>query len=97
MVDIQPDYAKIKFSHMTTQDEMYEIQANLKSISNIEFVFDQSEFLEYGHLQTLKIGIKTPNGNTGSCSADLMKLQFNYYGFEYNPDGNPNTRIGIMQ
>ena len=94
--DIHADYAEVKFSHMTTKDEMAKIKIELKSMSNIEFRYEQSQFLDDGHLQVLKIGVVMPDGTKASTSADLMKLQFNYYGFLYDPKSNPSASIGLM-
>ena len=95
--DIHEDYAEVKFSHMTTEAEMADIKTKLKQISNINFTYENSTFLEDGHLQTLKIGAEMPDGNRGSTSTDLMSLQFKYYGFEYNPTGNPSFSIGVRE
>ena len=95
--DIHADFAEVKFSHMTTKDELVNIKAELKSVSNIDLRFEQSQFLEDGHLQELKIGVVLPDGTKASTSADLMKLQFNYYGFLYHPKGNPSASIGVMK
>lgn len=94
--DIHADYAEVKISHMTTKDELAKIKTELKSVSNIDLIYNQTEFLDDGHVQILKIGVQMPDGTKGSTSADLMKLQFNYYGFEYNPKGRPSARIGVM-
>jgi len=94
--DIHSDYAKVKISHLTTKDEMENIKSKLKSVSNIEFDFSQSIFFEDGKIQILKVGVILPDGSRGSGSADLVTLQFKYYGFEYHPKGNPSMRIGTI-
>lgn len=96
IADIHDDYVEVKISHMTTQDELANIKLKLSSVSNIEFDYSQSEFFEDGKIQLLKMGVITPSGNMGSGTADLMTLQFKYYGFEYNPKGNPSIRIGAI-
>ena len=95
--DIHADFAEVKFSHMTTMEELAKIKAELKAVSNIDLLFEQSQFLDNGHLQVLKIGVVMPDGTKASTSADLMKLQFNYYGFLYDPKNKPRARIGVME
>lgn len=94
--DIHGDFAEIRFSHMTTKEEMVKIKDELKAVSNIDLIFEQSIFLEDGHLQELKMGVKLPNGTKGSASADLIKLQFYYYGFLYDPENTPTFKIGVL-
>ncbi len=94
--DIHKDFAEVKFSHMTTKDELFRIKSDLRETSNIELDYSQTQFLDDGHIQTLKIGVRLPNGTRGSTSADLMKLQFNYYGFLYNPKNAPTFKVGAL-
>ncbi len=94
--DIHSDYAEVKISHMTTKTELNEIKTKLKTISNIDLIYDQSQFFEDGKIQNLKIGVIMPDGTEGSGSADLLNLQFKYYGFEYNSKGNPSFKIGAI-
>lgn len=94
--DIHQDYVEVKISHMTTKEELAEIKSKLSTICNIEFDYSQSEFFEDGKIQLLKMGVIIPDGNMGSGTADLMTLQFKYYGFEYNLKGNPSLRIGAI-
>lgn len=94
--DIHADFAEVKFSHMTTQEEMAQIKTTLKKVSNIDLLYEQSQFLENGKLQILKIGVKLPNGTKGSTNADLMTLQFKYFGFLYNPKSTPIFKIGAL-
>lgn len=95
--DIHADYAEVKISHMTTEDELAKIKSELKSVSNIDFDYSQTLFLEDGHVQTMKIEAQMPDGTRGTASADLMTLQFNYCGFMYNPGGSPSARFGAME
>lgn len=96
ILDIHEDYAAVKISHMTTKSELELIKSKLSSTANIQFEFNQSDFFENGNIQSLKMSIVTPEGAKGSGSADLMTLQYKYYGFEYNPKGNPSIRIGVL-
>lgn len=81
---------------MTTKDQLIKIKTQLKEVSNIDFDYTESTFLEDGRIQFLKIAVKMPDGTIGSGFSDLMNLQYKYYGFEYNPNGSPSARIGAM-
>ena len=94
--DIHSDFAEVKLSHMTTKDQLAKIKSELKSVSNIDLRYEQSQFLDNGHLQILKIGVELPNGSKGSTSADLMTLQFHYYGFLFDPKNTPSFKIGAF-
>ncbi len=96
IADIHSDFVEVKFSHMTTKAEMRKIKTELKTVSNIDLIYNQSQFLEDGRLQILKIGVVMPDGTKGSTKADLIKLQFNYYGFLYDPKGTVRASIGAM-
>jgi len=86
-------YALMKISHETTKKELTEMAQKLTE-QGIKIDFSSSEFFEDGKLRSLKLGVETPDGNRGSTSADLVVLQFNYYGFLYQKDGNPVFQIG---
>jgi len=94
--DIHQEYAEVKISHLTTNDELVSIKSKLKTISNIDLDFSKSVFFEDGKIQILKMSVMMPDGTKGSGSADLMTLQHKYYGFEYNPKGNPTSKIGTF-
>lgn len=96
VVKVEDNYALVKMSHMTTETELESIKKQLRETADIEFNYSPSIFLEDGHLQQLVFQIKLPNGTRGTASADLMKLQFNYCGFMYNPDGTPSLKTGIF-
>jgi len=86
-------YALVKISHETTKTEMEEMATKLAE-QGIKIIFSNSEFFEDGKIRNLKLGVETPDGNRGSTSADLVVLQFKYYGFIYQKDGNPVFQIG---
>ncbi len=95
VVDIQSDYALVKISHMTTKAELEKIKNDLKTITHLDFEYGASTFFEDGKLKTLAYGIKG-NIGSGSATADLMSIQFHYYGLIYDPGGNPSLRVGSM-
>lgn len=86
-------YAMMKISHETTKTELEQMSVKLAK-QGIKIVFSSSEFFEDGKIRNLKLGVETPDGNRGSTSADLVVLQFKYYGFIYQKDGNPVFQIG---
>ena len=86
-------YALMKISHQTTKTELEQMSIKLAE-QGINITFSNSEFFEDGKIRNLKLGVETPDGNRGSTSADIVVLQFNYYGFIYQKDGNPVFQIG---
>lgn len=86
-------YALMKVSHMTTKNELTEMTQKL-SMQSIKIDFSSSEFFGNGSLRSLKLTVETPESNRGTTSADLVTLQFNYYGFIYQKEGNPVFKIG---
>jgi len=40
------------------------------------------------------LAVKTPDGSNGTTSADLVTLQFKYFGFIYKKTGSPTFKIG---
>ena len=94
--EIKSDYALVKISHQTTKKELLEIQQELLDVANIGFNFSKSTFLEDGQIQNLAFIVSLPDASRGAATADLLKLQFNYAGFKYDPNGNPSLNIGIF-
>jgi hypothetical protein len=75
-----------KFSHMTTKAEM---ENTVKLVEQKGGTLDISrcKFFDSGKLQILNITVKEPSGNAGSTKADIVPLQYGYYGFEWQSDG----------
>lgn len=94
IVDVDKNYAEVKISHEATEKSLQIIQSDLKNIANIEMDFSKSTFLDDGRIQDLKITVTLPNGQRGSTQADLMTLQYKYYGFKYDPESQPIFVIG---
>lgn len=86
-------YALMKVSHVTTKAELISMAQKLAE-QNITIDFSSTEFFEDGKLRNLKLAIKTPEGSSGTTSADLVTLQFKYFGFKYDKDGVPVFQIG---
>lgn len=93
-IDIKDDYAVVKMSHMTTEDEMIKIQTLLKEKCEIDFNYSKSTFFEGGKLRSLSFEFRNRDGHGGKAFADLMSLQNHYYGMIYNPGGNPSMKTG---
>ncbi|MBK9256313.1 MAG: hypothetical protein IPM42_12565 [Saprospiraceae bacterium] len=88
-------YVLMKLSHQTTKTELESMSIKLAN-QNIEMDYSNSEFLEDGRLRILKLVVKTPDGSTGTTSADIVNLQYKYFGFLYDKAGAPVFRIGEM-
>lgn len=89
------DFALVKLSHMTTKDDLQEIQQKLAE-QEIGFNYEGSTFFEDNKLQKLSLQVSVPGGHTGRTTADIVALQFKYFGFLYQKDGSPVFRIGEM-
>jgi hypothetical protein len=75
-----------KFSHMTTKTEMEQV-AKAVAENGGELDFSRCSFYDNGKLQKLSIAIKAPNGSSGATGADIVGLQYGYYGFYWGTGG----------
>lgn len=91
--DQSEGYAQMKVSHQTKKEELISISQKLAD-HGIQIDFSKSEFFEDGKLRNLKLAVKTPDGSNGTTSADLVTLQFKYFGFIYKKTGSPTFKIG---
>lgn len=93
---IQKDgYALMKVSHQTTRSELAGIQNQLAE-QGITLDYSGSSFFDNESLQILKMHVVTPKGHSGQTTADIVNLQYRYYGFLYQEDGQPGFKIGEM-
>ncbi|MBK9733704.1 MAG: hypothetical protein IPO92_01540 [Saprospiraceae bacterium] len=86
----------LKLSHQSTKTEMSEFSKAIAMDQGIIMDFSTSEFFEDGKLRKLKLTVILPDNTGGKTSADLTTLQFKYYGFQYQKNGNPIFKIGLM-
>lgn len=86
-------YALMKVSHQTTKAELSSMAIKLAE-QGIDIDFSKSEFFEDGKLRNLKLAVKTPDGDSGTTSADQVLLQFKYFGFLYQKDKSVSFEIG---
>jgi superfamily I DNA and RNA helicase len=91
--ELSDETVLVKVSHQTTQSEMKTIAEQLKE-KQFQMDFTGSEFYENDKLKNLKLIIITPQGNKGITKADIVALQFKYFGFLYKKEGNPSFKIG---
>jgi hypothetical protein len=75
---------------MTTKAEMEDV---VKLVEQQGGVLDigRSQFFADGKLKILNISVREPGGNSGSTKADLVPLQYGYYGFQW---GNETFGVG---
>jgi hypothetical protein len=92
-LEYKDGYAILKISHQTSRDELFSYAEALKE-QGIEIDFSKSTFFDNDRLQNLSLFVKTPDGNSGNTSADQTNLQFKYFGFLYQKNGNPSFKIG---
>jgi hypothetical protein len=90
-----PDNSYLKVSHLTTNDELVKAKDDLKQVG-ISLNFDKSTFFENGNLRTLNLMVTLANGTGGKCTADLSKLQYTYYGFEFNKNNGNTLQTGSI-
>lgn len=87
VVDVRPEEVIVKFSHMSDMGEMANAAMSCAQ-QNINMQYAGTEFFEDGRLRKLALQVTLPNGQKGTTSADLSTLQFKYYGFTINKEGN---------
>ncbi len=92
-VDSEESYLKI--SHMTTIDELKKAQLDLMQVG-IAVDFHNSIFFDNGKIRILDLVVVLPDGTGGSCKADLVKLQFKYYGFQYSTTKPQKLKTGAL-
>ena len=88
---------EVKFSYMTTKDEMIEVKSQLKDQYNIEMQFEGSRFFENGKLRDLNLKVTLPNGTGGTTSSMYAILETKYVGFRIrqNEEDTP-LQIGTL-
>ena len=86
VIDVKPEEVVIKFSHMSTMQEITNA-AILCLQQNIDMQFTGTEFFDDGRVRKLALQVTLQNGQKGVTSADLATLQFKYYGFIIRKDG----------
>ncbi len=91
----QDDYALLKVSHETTKNELKAIKDKLEN-QGIVIDYFSSSFFDNDQLQILRLIVTTPEGHSGQTTADIVNLQFKYYGFKYNKGGAPVFKIGEL-
>ncbi len=81
----------IKFSHLTTKAELAAIDTKLRDIQGLHLDYSQCIFTDKNALKTMSTSL-TKNGQIiANCSADLMSLQYKYYGYQMDIDGDVVT------
>lgn len=96
ILTIQGDHIVCKVSHMTTKTEMDDFTRKLAAI-NVRLDLTGTTYLKDGKLQNLQFVVSLPNGMIGTAATDIVGLQYRYYGFEYNPRGNPSFKTGSFE
>jgi len=83
----------LKVSHETTRAELEDIRQKLAE-SGISMGYEGSEFFENNNLRKLVLTVSTPEGNSGKTTADIVALQFRYFGFVYKKGEKGSFKIG---
>jgi hypothetical protein len=83
----------MKVSHKTTRGELEDIRQKLTEIGII-MSYEGSEFFENNNLRRLVLTVSTPEGNSGKTTADIVALQFLYFGFVYKKGEKGSFKIG---
>ncbi len=90
------DRIVLGFSHQTTRGEITTIQDTLAK-KGMMIDVTGSEFFENGHLRVLNLKVVFPGGAGGKTRADLMTIQHNYVGFEFDRTKSPGFVIGQLK
>ncbi len=94
-IKVGTDTAFLRISHMTTFEELQKAVAEFKS-QGIDIGTEGSTFYENKKIQNLIFTVRMPDGTSGGCMADIVKLQFSYQGFEYNIKGDGKLKVGNL-
>ena len=93
---IQGDHIVCKVSHQTTQSELTAFTKKLLE-KNIVLDLTGTQYLEGGTLKQLQFAVMFPDGTIGTAAADIVGLQYRYYGFEFNPSAAVSFRAGSFE
>lgn len=96
ILTFQGGHIVCKVSHMTTKTEMDAFTRKLAA-NNVRLDLSGTTYLKDGKLQNLQFVVSLPNGMIGTAATDIVGLQYRYYGFEYNPKGNPSFKTGSFE
>lgn len=88
IISITDSGAIVKFSHQTTRSEMTTASNELKSKYNVDVDYKGSTYFEDGKLRVLNVAVRLADGSGGKTKADLAKLQYAYYGFAIEANGD---------
>lgn len=90
------DRIVVGLSHQTTRGDLRSIQ---DSLAKKEIIIDVtgSEFFENEHLRVLVLKVVFPGGAGGKTRADLMTLQHQFVGFEFDKAKTPGFVIGQLK
>lgn len=96
VMTIQGDHIVCKVSHQTTQTELVDFTKKLLE-KNIVLDLTGTQYLEEGTLKQLQFAVMLPDGTIGTAAADIVGLQYRYYGFEFNPSAAVSFRAGSFE
>ncbi len=96
VMTIQGDHIVCKVSHQTTQSELTAFTKKLLE-KNIVLDLTGTQYLEGGTLKQLQFAVMFPDGTIGTAAADIVGLQYRYYGFEFNPSAGVSFRAGSFE
>ncbi len=96
VMTIQGDHIVCKVSHQTTQSELTAFTKKLLE-KNIVLDLTGTQYLEGGTLKQLQFAVMFPDGTIGTAAADIVGLQYRYYGFEFNPSAAVSFRAGSFE
>lgn len=96
IMSAEENHIIFKVSHETTQSEVDEFA---KKLLKMRIVLDLTgtTYFENGTMQNLKMAVLFPDGTMGTAAADIVGLQYRYYGFEYNPSGTTKFKTGSFE
>lgn len=93
VLTMSDDQVTMKVSHQTTQEELTSMASKLEQ-QNIKIDFTGSTFFKNDRLQKLILRVTMADGTSGMTTADIVALQYRYFGFLYQKAGSPAFKIG---
>ena len=93
VMKVTKDAVLLKCSHMTSKAELQKFKAILSQMHGVKMDDSATSYTETGTLKTFQSSL-TKEGNTlATINADLMSLQYKYYGYELTFQDGEITHI----
>lgn len=92
------DSFTVMLSHQSTKQEMDEIAEELETTYGAMVDYAGTQYFEDGRLQSLVVMVTLPSGSYAKGAAELLNIQFKYFGFKASnlAEGKGTLWLGQM-